>query len=342
MGCGDPWSTNRPGREARKFLEAASARVASLFGGAASHFYGGHPIAAGLAVISMGRRAREQGRNHIIASPLERSPVHSGLRQLREEGSTVTFLTCDGNGRISPSALREAMTDETGLVAVTWASTVSGVVQPVAALAEIAAKGGAAFFSDATEAAGRIEIDLSRTRIDAIAISSHKVGGVPGVGAIVSATHDPLLMNPAPELSGPGNLPGIAALQAALETVCSGVVPRGRMMDRLRDELLEGLERRGTCFHQLVEAGTERLPGSGFIRLEGAPARFHALLEQEEVIVPSHDSTDRLAYLRATGSDAVDRLDEFLGFCMGSTTTVLEVERLVAVVCSLVGERSRR
>jgi cysteine sulfinate desulfinase/cysteine desulfurase-like protein len=300
-------------------------------------------VAVGLSVISMGRQARMRGRGHIVASPMERAAVLTSLRCLREEGSSVSFMSCDGNGRTASYSLREMMTDKTGLVVVTWGSAVSGTIQPVEALAQVARERGAAFLTDAAEVAGRLEIDLSKTMIDAMVIASHKLGSYPGVGAVISSVDDPLLMTEAPELSGPGNLSSIAAMMAALKVTCTGIPPRGRLMNQLRGELLDGLERYGVGFRLLTGKSEDLLPGAGLLQLSRVPDRFHARLEEAGIIVPAYDSTDRQIYLRTTGKEApMDKLDSFLGFCMGAATTILDVEHLMRAIRCIIGERTRR
>ena len=342
-GYGDHMCSNLPGRKARRFLEKASTETAAFFGGTGTHFFSDHSVASGLSVISMGRQARMRGRGHIVASPIEKAAVLTGLRSLRQEGSTISFLSCDGSGRTAPYALREAMTEETGLVVVAWASAVSGAVQPVEALARVAREGGAVFLTDAAEAAGRLEIDLSKTMIDAMIIASHKLGSYRGVGAVISAVDDPMLMSEAPELSGSGNLPCISAMLAAMQVTCTGIPPRARLMNQLREELLDGLERYGVGFRLAAAKEEDLLPGAGLLQMNRVPDRFHARLEEEGIIVPAYDTMDRQIYLRATGKDVTaDRLDGFMGFSMGASTTILDVEDLIRAVRGISGDRTRR
>jgi len=342
-GYGDPRSSNLPGRKARRFIEKASRDMASFFGGARTYFFGDEQVAAGLAVLSMGRRARNAGRGHVAVSPTEKVPVLTALRILRQEGSEISFMGCDGYGRSSPHALREVMTGGTGLVVAAWASPVSGIVQPVEALARIAREGGAAFVTDASEAAGRIEIGLSKGMIDAIVICSHKVGSFPGIGAVISTEDDPLLLSEAPELSGTFNLPSMAAMLAAMETTCTGIPPRARLASQLRQEFLDGLERSGVGFRLIAARQEDLLPGAGLVQMGRMPDHFHARLEEEGMTVPAFDSLERLAWLRATGREMPpDRMDGLLGFCMGASSTILDVERLVRAVRTILGEKVRR
>ncbi len=342
-GYGNTRSSNLPGRKALEFCNRASEEVADFFGGKRTFFYSDGGMAAGLSVAAIGRAARKSGREHIVASSLEITPIVSVLRMLNSEGSEVTFLPSDGNGRISPCALRDAMTDRTGLVISAWGSAVSGVVQPVDELADISHEGGALFHSDATAVAGRLKIDLNSSKVDVITIDSHRLGGLPGTGAVVSSLDDPWVMSEASEYPAMSDIPGIAAFLAALRVINTGILPRARLVNQLRLELLDGLDRLGIGYSIVGGKLEFLLPGAALLRLNRIYAGFHARMEDLDVILPSHLCSERLSYLKSLGLDVSEEDQErYLGFSLAPMNTILEVEHFLRAVSMSISRKTGR
>ncbi len=328
QGYGHPRSTNLPGRRAQKALEDLKERTASIFGGSQVMFCSDGGAASGLSILSTGRLAREAGRGHIAASPVEKSSVVTALKILRNEGSTVSVLDIDDSGRIIPESLAEAVSDETGLVTCAWVNGISGIIQPIRELSKTASSAGAWFHTDASDAAGRIEIDISSTDIDLITVCSLKIGGPPGAAAVIMSDADPWLMSAAPEFSSMVNIPGISGMVAAMGIMRTGIEPRTRIVNKLRRNLLEGLDSFNVRY-SIIGGGLEHiLPGTALLNISGAPEKLHLKLEKESIILPSHNSTDRLSYLDRSGHDISDP-DKYLGFSMDTRNTAVDVEHFV-------------
>ncbi len=328
QGYGHPRSTNLPGRRAQKVLEDLKERTARSFGGSRVMFCSDGGIANGLSILSAGRLAREAGRGHIAASPIERSSVVTALKILRNEGSVVSVLKIDDSGRIIPESLAETVSDETGLVTCAWVNGISGTVQPVRELAKTARAAGAWFHTDACDAAGRIEIDISHADIDLITVCSIKIGGPPGAAAVVMSDVDPWLMSAAPEFSSMINLPGISGMVAAMDVMGTGIEPRSRIVNQLRRNILEGLDSFKVRY-SIIGGGLEHiLPGTALLNISHAPEHLHLKLEKENIILPSHNSTDRLSYLDRIGLD-ISNPDRYLGFSIDSYNTTVDVEHFL-------------
>ncbi len=339
-GYGHRRSSNLPGRKTQFFVEEAENMIAEFFGGARTLFYYDGGAANGLSVLSMGRQARKNNRKHIISSPVEHSSINTALKILREEGSSITILPIGNDGRIIPESLKDAMNAETGLVTVAWSSGISGIIQPVEELAAIAHSKGALFHSDACNAAGKVEIDLSSTDIDAITVSSQKIGGPPGVAAVVITDSNPWLMSNAPEFSCMMNIPGISGMTAAIGVLNTGIVPRARIVNQLRTDLLDGLDYNGIKYSIIGDCADNLLPGTALLRMRTAPDRFHAKLEDANIVLPSHNSTERLAYLESTGRD-MSNPDRYLGFSISPQNNIVDIEHFVRAVSKICFDSSR-
>ncbi len=328
QGYGHPRSTNLPGRRAQEALEELKKRTARSFGGSRVIFCSDGGMANGLAVLSAGRLAREAGRGHIAASPVEKSSVVAALKILRSEGSSVSILAIDGSGRIIPESLAEAISDETGLVTCAWVNGVSGTVQPVRELARTAHSAGAWFHTDACDAAGRIEIDLSQTDIDLITVCSIKIGGPPGAAAVVMSDVDPWLTSVAPELSSMANIPGISGMAAAMDVMRASMEPRSRIVNQLRADLLEGLDSSNIRYSIIGGDHEHILPGTALLNISHAPEKLHIKLEKENIILPSHNSTDRFSSLDRTGWD-ISNPEQYLGFSLDIGNTTVDIEHFL-------------
>jgi cysteine desulfurase len=328
MGYGHPRSSNLPGRMAQKVLDDLRDRTAHYFGGSKALFYYDACLANGLSILSAGRLAREAGRGHIITSPVERSSVIVALKTLRSEGSTVSILEIDGNGRVIPESLSREITRETGLVTCAWVNGISGIVQPVMELSEIAHSAGAWFHTDSCDAAGRIEINLSETDIDLITICSLKLGGPAGAAAVVMSDVDPWLMNAAPEFSSMTNIPGVSGMLAAMDIMGTGIDPRTRIVNQLQKDLLKGLDSYNISYSIIGGKLEYLLPGTALLNINHAPDKLHLKLEMENIILPSHNSSDRLSYLERTGLD-ISNPDQYLGFSIDVMNTAVDIEHFV-------------
>jgi cysteine desulfurase len=189
---GNPSSVHGAGRRARARLEAARAQVGALVGAASDAVVltasGSEAIALG--VIGLGRRA-VASRRRILVGASEHPAVHGAVEALVREGYERVVLPVDDAGGVRVDAaqalLHPSAAPSVALVAVQAANHETGVVQPVRELAAMTAAAGAFFFCDAVQAAGKLAVDLPALGVSALALSSHKLGGPSGAGALVLA-----------------------------------------------------------------------------------------------------------------------------------------------------------
>ena len=164
--------------------------------------------------------------NHIITVATEHKAVLDTCAHLEKIGASITFIPVDLNGLIDPDDLRSAITPSTILIAVMYANNETGVVQPIREAAAIAKKNNVLFFSDATQAVGKIAIDVMQDQIDIMAFNAHKMYGPKGVGALYVRRKNPRVRL-SPLIDGGGhekglrsgtlNVPGIVGFGKAAE-----------------------------------------------------------------------------------------------------------------------------
>jgi cysteine desulfurase len=190
---GNPSSLHAAGRAARRRVEESRESLATALGARPSEvvFTAGGTESDNLAVKGLywARRGADPRRRRVIASAVEHHAVLDAVDWLAaHEGADVTWLPVDDTGMVSPAALRSAIEhdpESVALVTVMWANNEVGTVQPIAQLAAVAHEHALPVHSDAVQAVGAVPVDFAASRLDALTLTGHKLGGPVGVGALL-------------------------------------------------------------------------------------------------------------------------------------------------------------
>ncbi len=270
--AGNPSSVHRFGRAARAAVDEARAEVAALVGALPEQviFTSGGTEANNLAIRGV---AAGMAAVAIAVGSVEHASVLAPAARLARRGGSVVQIPADREGRILPEAVRGTLGAGTRLVSVMWANNETGVIQPVAAIAELVRESGAWMHTDAVQAAGKIPVDFAAGGAHLMTLSAHKIYGPKGVGALVADRAVDLI----PILEGGGQERG---LRGGTENV-AGIVGFGAAADLARRELEEhrarlqdlrdALERVLAAQPDVVVfgAGAERLPNTVQFALSG-------------------------------------------------------------------------
>lgn len=184
----NPNSLHTLGREAAMALEGARREIAKALGGGFRPgeivFTSGGTESNNLALygIAEGARARDRKRTRVVVSAIEHDSELDVVPALKDRGFAVTLVRPGRDGRIAPEELERAVGPDCALVSIMSANNETGVIQPVAELAEIAHKAGVLMHTDAVQAFGRIPLAIDTC--DAVSIAAHKIGGPVGIGAL--------------------------------------------------------------------------------------------------------------------------------------------------------------
>lgn len=267
---GNPSSIHYFGRETTRAIQLARKRVAELVGAKPAEitFTSGGTEADNFAIKGAADYARSNNsaKNHVIASYVEHDAVLEPCRDLERLGYRVTFLPVTAEGLVRPEELKAAMTPDTALVSVMYANNEVGTIQPVKELAKIAHEAGTLFHTDAVQAAGKIPVDVRDLGVDLMSMSSHKINGPKGVGALYireGLEIMPLIHGGGQESemrSGTENVHGIVGFGKACELAKKRLPDYQKQVAELRDYLIQKV---------LAEIPHSRLNGSRTGRLPG-------------------------------------------------------------------------
>ena len=246
-GYGNASSAHFFGRTAAALIAHARAQVAGLVGADADEivFTSGATESNNLAVLGVARANADRGR-HLVSSRIEHKSVLDVCRRLEKEGFRVTWLAPDRSGRIDPHEVRAALRPDTVLVSVQHVSNEIGVIQDIAAIGAACREARVPLHSDAAQSVGRISVDVTRLPVDFMSLTSHKLYGPKGIGALYVRRGARALI--APQSFGGGQEQGlrpgteathqIVGFGTAAELAAQALHVESERISRLRDLLL--------------------------------------------------------------------------------------------------------
>ena len=336
------------GWEAEKAVETARAQIATLIHAEPKEivFTSGATESDNLAIKGVAEMYRDQGR-HIITAPTEHKAVLDTCKRLEQEGCEVTMLPVDKTGLVRVDDLAKAIRKDTVLVTLMAANNEVGTVAPIAEIGRLCKERGVLFHTDATQAVGKIPVDVEKMGIDLLSISGHKMYGPKGVGALYVRRRSPRvrLMS---QMDGGGhergmrsgtlNVPSIVGLGKACELCGEEMESEMRRLTGLRDRLWKRLT---TDLDEIFLNGhpTQRLPGNlnvSFAYVEGEGL----MMGMKDLAVSSGSactsaSLEPSYVLRALGVGE-DLAHTSIRFGFGRFTTPEEIDQAAEVAVAAV------
>jgi len=240
---GNPSSVHAEGARARAKLDTAREQVASLLGARSGEIV----FTASATEANNTRLYALRPGDHVVTTCIEHPSVEAPLAALEAKGVEVSRVPVDTEGRVSAEDVVAACREGTALLTVIWANNETGVIQPVEAIAAAAAERGIPLHVDATQAVGKIPVDLRRVPLSSLALSAHKFGGPKGSGCLVvcgEGVVGPLVSGGPQEAGrrgGTENVAGIVGLGLACELAERELPDRMAGYAKLRDALWEGI-----------------------------------------------------------------------------------------------------
>ena len=245
---GNPSSTHAFGAAARAVLARARKQVAASIGAAPETIvFTSGATEANNTVLRHAARGAPGPDVHLVTCATEHPAVLEEARSLAADGCRVTVLPVERDGRLDADRFAAALTPGTRLASVMWANNETGVIQPIAELARLAAARGVPFHTDAVQALGKLPLALSTLPVDFASFSAHKLGGPKGVGALYvrpGVELVPLLRGGSQEKGrrpGTENVPGIVGFGAACDRALCELERAHTRHARLRERLWDGI-----------------------------------------------------------------------------------------------------
>jgi len=260
------------GWEAEAAVDLAREQVARLIGAASPReivFTSGATESDNLAIKGIAESYRDKG-NHIVTCVTEHKAVLDSCKVLAKRGLQISYLPVNSHGIIELQRLRDALTEKTILISIMAANNEIGTIQPIKEIGTLAKEKGILFHTDATQAVGKIPINVEQMGIDLLSLTAHKMYGPKGIGALYVRSSKPRVKLAAiidgggherGMRSGTLNVPGIVGLGRSCELAQKEMAGEGERITALRERLKAGILR------QLDEVyinghALERLPGN--------------------------------------------------------------------------------
>lgn len=245
---GNASSVHAFGREAKRTVNGARDQLAGVLGASPDEliFTSGGTESDNLALFGVSSSLAGKGR-HIITDAAEHHAILHACKQLEDQGFEVTYLPVDRYGQVHPEQVAEAIRPDTLLISIMYGNNEVGTLQPVKEIGEIAKSRGVLFHVDAVQAFGAIPISVKELPVDLLSISSHKINGPQGVGALYvrrGTLINPLLYGGHQERNrraGTENMAGVAGFAKAAELAVSEMEERTSRDLTLRKALLDAL-----------------------------------------------------------------------------------------------------
>jgi cysteine desulfurase len=269
------------GWDSEAAVDRARQRVASLIHAASPReiiFTSGATESDNLAIKGVAEAYRQKG-NHILTCAIEHKAVLDSCKSLERKGYQVTYLPVAKDGLVDLEKLRDAITSRTILISIMAANNEIGTIEPVREIGRIAKEKGILFHTDATQAVGRIPVNVEEMSIDLLSLTGHKIYGPKGAGALYVRSKPRVNIDPSIEgggqergiRSGTLNVPGIVGLGKACEIAQTDMMFDGERLtglsERLRGEIMNRLDEVSFNGH-----ASQRLPGNmhlSFAYIEG-------------------------------------------------------------------------
>lgn len=241
---GNPSSVHSFGGDSKAALDDAREQVAELIGARQRDIYftTGGSESNNFAIKGIAYQLKDKGR-HLITTQVEHASVLETFKYLESEGYQVIYLSIDRDGMLDVDELRDVICEDTILVSIIYANNETGVIFPLDQISEITKEQGVLLHTDAVQAVGKIEINLKELPVDLLSLSSHKLYGPKGAGALYmrkGVDLSPLIHGGGQERgkrSGTENVPAIAGFGKAAELIIDDIEAENNRLSALRDKL---------------------------------------------------------------------------------------------------------
>lgn len=339
--------THSFGWYAEESVEFAREQIADLVGSETKEivFTSGATEAINLALKGVVESYISKG-NHIITSNIEHKAVLDTCKHLEKQGVEVTYLPVASNGLITAQQVEDAFRPHTILVSIMYANNEIGTINPISEIAAVARKHNVLFFTDATQAIGKIRVSVNDDNIDVMAFSSHKIYGPKGVGALYVRRKNPRVKLIA-QIDGGGhergmrsgtlNVPGIVGFGKAAE-ICKNEMKDSGYLSMLRDKMENALMDLGDVY--INGSKEHRLPNVTNLSFRNIEGQALIMRINKQLAISSGSACTSASLEPSYVLKAVGLNDELaqnsIRFSLGKFTTEEEIDYSIQSVSKVV------
>ena len=349
---GNPSSIHRFGRETTRAIQLARKRVAGLVGASPREitFTSGGTEADNLALKGAMMQTGGQKKNRIITSSIEHDAILEPCKDLERMGIQVTYLPVTGEGLVRPSDFKDIISqhDDVALVSIMYANNEVGTVQPIKELADIVHRASALFHTDAVQATGKVPINVKSLGVDMMSMSSHKINGPKGVGALYVRSGlniMPIIHGGGQEMSlrsGTENVPGIVGFGKACELAAKRMSEYQQHVAGLRDYLVE-LVLQEIPHSRLNGSRIDRIPNNAHFTFFGVNGEDLIIKLDENGVAASTGSAcsvkkQKPSHVLKAMKFSYEEITGSLRLSLGMHNTKEEIDRTVLALSSVVQE----
>ena len=283
---GNPSSIHQFGRKAKNAIQKARKQVAALVGAEPDEIIFTSGGTESNNTIFMGIPAFRPEQNHVITSSIEHEAILQPCKQYEKIGYKITYLPVDEHGIVDPDEITNSINQQTVLVSIMFANNEVGTIQPIKEISETCKKYQVPFHTDAVQAVGKVPINVKELGVDALSISSHKINGPKGVGALFMKKDLDIM----PNALGGGQENG---MRSGTENVV-GIVGFGKACEIAKERLNKNISHFQTLHSSMLSKIVKEIP---HVKLNG-----HA---EKRIFNNIH-----LTFLGVNGEDLIIKLDE--------------------------------
>ncbi|MBP2045260.1 cysteine desulfurase [Methanobacterium aggregans] len=335
------------GRDSKRAMEDARAQVASIIGAEPKDviFTSGGTESDNIAIKGTAYKLKNKGK-HIITSNIEHPAVHETCKYLEKKGFEVTYIPVGTDGIVKVSDVETAIRDDTILITIMHANNEIGTIQPIAEIGKIAHEKGILFHTDAVQSVGKIPVDVNDLNVDMLSISSHKLYGPKGIGALYikkGVRLEPIIHGGGHERGlrpGTENVPGIVGFGKACQLSEENLEEESARLTRLRNKLVDAVLKENEKAY-LNGDREKRLPGNANFRFTGIEGESLILHLDSKGIAASTGSAcsstklEPSQVLMAIGLEEVEAHGS-LRISMGRENTEEDVEHAIVAIKEVV------
>lgn len=343
---GNPSSIHRFGRVATKAVETARKRVADLIGAQPSEilFTSGGTESNNTALFGIVNAKKGQ----VITSSVEHDAILEPCKKLESHGCSIIYLPVDNTATVNVEELKSAISKETLLVSIMYANNEVGTIQPIKEIAQICKQYGVPFHTDAVQAVGKVPVNVKELGVDLMSISSHKINGPKGVGALYIRSGlkiDPYLLGGGQESglrSGTENVANIVGFGKACQLAKENLDKNATYLRNLRDTLVDKVTKEVS--HVTLNGHKEnRLPNNAHFTFLGVNGEDLIIKLDENGIAASTGSacsvkTQKASHVLAAMGFSHEQITGSLRLTVGVTNTPQEIEQTVNTLKKIVSE----